>query len=102
MTAEELLLAINPVVPALIGVGVQDWSRMRMLKDDVTEFGWSGSMQLPEVRRLIDNANDVLGRIKEEICEVLSEACVEIGNLDCPENVVARRCFELRKKLEAV
>lgn len=64
MTAEELLLQINPLIPALLSGGVQDWGNVRPLSEDVKEFGWSGAMLSPETRRLVERANEVLGKIR--------------------------------------
>lgn len=51
--ARSLLLALNPMVPALAGPGQDDWRFSHRLCDDVAEFGWKNCEDSPEVYRLV-------------------------------------------------
>lgn len=62
MTAEELLLVIDPIVPALGMDLSEDWSHMRPLSRDVKEFGWEGTKKLPSVRRMLAAVESALRR----------------------------------------
>jgi len=53
----------------------------------------------PAILAAITAENDRL-RLKFEIQELLSEAAVEIANLDCPQNIVCQRLRAMQRRLE--
>lgn len=64
MTPEEILLSIDPVVPALSMNYAEDWSIMRPLSRDVKEFGWEGTKKLPSVRKMLAKAQAIADATK--------------------------------------
>jgi hypothetical protein len=51
-SAKALLLKLNPLVPQLAQWG-ESWASVRVLSEEIKEFGWHGAYSLPTVRQML-------------------------------------------------